>query len=49
MLKLEPIRAVAQICNLLYRRIAFCEAFDSATTLDIPDARQNAILRYAAK
>src|SRR5215467_625177 len=40
-------RHVAQICNLLYRRIAFCYALRTATTPEKSNARQNTILRYS--
>jgi dipeptidyl-peptidase-4 len=40
-------RAVAQICNLLYRRIAFCRAFGFFDTVGIRDASQIANLRYS--
>src|SRR6266446_3462979 len=38
---------VAQICNLLYRRIAFCEPRDHPGAQGIFVAPQNAILRYS--
>jgi hypothetical protein len=37
---------VAQICNLLYRRVALGWAFDFSKTVGLFDGSQNAILRY---
>jgi hypothetical protein len=33
--RIEYVFSVAQICNLLYRRIAFCAASASASALDL--------------
>jgi hypothetical protein len=38
---------VAQICNLPYRRIAFCIAWQARTRSNNPTASQNSILRYS--
>src|SRR5262249_18346972 len=43
----EAALNVAQICNLLYRRIEFCRAFELPNDAAALSASQNAILRYS--
>jgi len=45
-LGLTHLYIVAQICNLLYRRIGFCATSANASALELADALPIANLRY---